>query len=189
MTAQQIAHELHGRRSGAGWTAKCPAHEDKNPSLSITEKDGRLLVHCFSGCPQTDVIEALRKLGLWPEVERPELTPAERKEWGRRRRAAEQSANRVYNWYYGAGLRLADVKLDADLEGDIPTLAAASRALYELEQADAAELTRMYEVAEPGLRAHDELAGWSWRRLCEQVCAAVVTRPERQVDDDSIAAV
>lgn len=43
----------------------CPAHEDTTPSLSVTERDGRTLVHCFAGCAQEDVLEALRQRGLW----------------------------------------------------------------------------------------------------------------------------
>lgn len=43
----------------------CPAHEDRNPSLSITEReDGELLVHCFAGCHFSDV---LRALGMWED--------------------------------------------------------------------------------------------------------------------------
>ena len=42
----------------------CPAHNDPGPSLSVTTKD-RLLVHCFAGCPQTAVIDALAERGLW----------------------------------------------------------------------------------------------------------------------------
>lgn len=42
------------------WHAKCPAHEDKSPSLHITEKeDGRILVHCFAGCGAADIMEAI----------------------------------------------------------------------------------------------------------------------------------
>lgn len=66
MTAEQIAEALGGRRSGAGWMALCPAHPDRNPSLSISVgRDGRALVYCFAGCSQLDVIAALEGLGLW----------------------------------------------------------------------------------------------------------------------------
>ena len=42
------------------WSAKCPAHADKSPSLSIREgDDGRLLVHCFAGCRVNDITAAL----------------------------------------------------------------------------------------------------------------------------------
>jgi AAA domain-containing protein/Toprim domain-containing protein len=45
--------------SGDGWTALCPAHEDKNPSLSINVRSGRILVHCHAGCSQEEVLAAL----------------------------------------------------------------------------------------------------------------------------------
>lgn len=64
-TAENIARELDGRRSGAGWVCRCPAHEDRSPSLSVTEKDGRLLVKCFAGCGQQSVVDALKARGLW----------------------------------------------------------------------------------------------------------------------------
>jgi hypothetical protein len=44
------------------WKARCPAHRDRQPSLSVRElDDGRVLVHCFGGC---DVNEVLGALGL-----------------------------------------------------------------------------------------------------------------------------
>ena len=52
------------------WTACCPAHEDRSPSLSIKAcDDGRVLVHCFGGCAATDVLAAvgLRMTDLFPE--------------------------------------------------------------------------------------------------------------------------
>jgi len=67
MTAETIARELHGRRSGAGWMARCPAHQDRDPSLSIRETDGKLLVHCHAGCDQRDVVAALKTGGLRPQ--------------------------------------------------------------------------------------------------------------------------
>ena len=67
--AREIVHALGGRRSGKGWLAKCPAHKDKHPSLSIDEgSDGKALVKCRAGCSQDDVIDALRQRGLWPEA-------------------------------------------------------------------------------------------------------------------------
>jgi putative DNA primase/helicase len=46
--------------------AKCPAHDDNNPSLSIREVDGKVLLHCcHAGCSQRDVIDALKALGVW----------------------------------------------------------------------------------------------------------------------------
>jgi DNA primase len=45
--------------------ACCPAHDDRNPSLSIREADGKILLHCHAGCSQGDVIAALESRGLW----------------------------------------------------------------------------------------------------------------------------
>lgn len=45
----------HGR-----WSAQCPAHDDRDPSLSIKEcEDGTVLVHCFAGCPTNAVVESI----------------------------------------------------------------------------------------------------------------------------------
>jgi DNA primase len=71
MKAAEIAHNLHGRKMPSGWMARCPAHEDRNPSLSLKDADdGRILVKCFAGCTQAAVIDALKAKGLWPEQER-----------------------------------------------------------------------------------------------------------------------
>lgn len=67
-TATDIAHALEARQVGPGkWMARCPAHEDRTPSLSIREGDIAPLVHCFGGCDRVDVIQALRDRGLWLE--------------------------------------------------------------------------------------------------------------------------
>jgi putative DNA primase/helicase len=50
MTAAELAERLRARRSGSGWIARCPAHPDKNPSLSITKSNGKILVKCHAGC-------------------------------------------------------------------------------------------------------------------------------------------
>ena len=46
--------------SGRGWTACCPAHDDRNPSLSIAEGDnGLVLLKCFAGCSYEAIRNAL----------------------------------------------------------------------------------------------------------------------------------
>ena len=66
MEANSIAKALGGRRAGAGWTARCPAHADSTPSLSISvSSNAKLLVHCHAGCDQAQVIGALKFRGLW----------------------------------------------------------------------------------------------------------------------------
>ncbi|MFH0809199.1 MAG: DNA primase, partial [Pseudomonadota bacterium] len=57
---QLVLSRLEGvRRSGNGWTARCPAHDDRNASLSINEGDGGVLLHCFAGCEKPAIMAAL----------------------------------------------------------------------------------------------------------------------------------
>jgi hypothetical protein len=147
--------------------ARCPAHEDGSPSLSLTERDGRVLVHCHAGCEQTAVIDALRARGLWPERERRDWTAEERREWGRRRRMAEQEAHALIAW---RARLLAAVRAARDAH-----LGAYHRALryiirHSLDSprgllaADVAEVTeaRVDELQQ----ALDQLttASWEWWR-------------------------
>jgi hypothetical protein len=60
-----------------GWTARCPAHLDRSPSLSISQAaDGSMLVHCFAGCSRSQILAAL-------DVRERDLHPAHAK-FGRR---------------------------------------------------------------------------------------------------------
>lgn len=53
-------HSCQPRNSPSGWTSRCPAHEDRNPSLTIGEgRDGRVLLNCQAGCQPRAVVEAL----------------------------------------------------------------------------------------------------------------------------------
>jgi hypothetical protein len=48
------------KRQPGQWSACCPAHEDRGPSLSVRENsDGAVLVHCFAGCSVDAVLGAL----------------------------------------------------------------------------------------------------------------------------------
>ena len=62
----RLTKALRGKWHGSYGTARCPAHPDKTPSLSISiGRDGRTLVRCHTGCSQEQVIDALRRLRLW----------------------------------------------------------------------------------------------------------------------------
>ena len=74
VSAKMIAKALGGRRAGRGWVARCPAHDDRQPSLSIDYgDDGSMLVHCHAGCDQARVISVLRSRGLWDYLDRRRL--------------------------------------------------------------------------------------------------------------------
>ena len=48
------------RKAGNGYKARCPAHDDRNPSLSVAEGDGgKVLVTCFAGCTFEAIRDAL----------------------------------------------------------------------------------------------------------------------------------
>lgn len=54
------ARGIATHKGGQGWLSHCPAHEDKTPSLSISEgHDGRALLKCFAGCTAESIVAAL----------------------------------------------------------------------------------------------------------------------------------
>jgi putative DNA primase/helicase len=61
MNVSEILNKLKNlKRTDKGWTARCPAHDDKHNSLSIREsEDGKPLLHCFAGCSFEKIITAL----------------------------------------------------------------------------------------------------------------------------------
>jgi hypothetical protein len=57
--AEILARFPDAKKSGNGWTAKCPAHDDGTPSLSISEgDDGRTLLNCHADCPVENIVAA-----------------------------------------------------------------------------------------------------------------------------------
>lgn len=85
MSADALLNRLEKVKSTGPdrWIARCPAHTDKSPSLSIREKsDGCVLLHCFAGCSVEDVVVAvgLELSDLFPEPLPTTATPAQRRE-------------------------------------------------------------------------------------------------------------
>ena len=62
MTGEEIVNRLERvAKTHDGWKARCPAHEDDRPSLSVgVGEDGRVLLRCFAGCQLEAILAALR---------------------------------------------------------------------------------------------------------------------------------
>lgn len=61
---REIVERLGGEWRRGGGMCRCPAHDDRTPSLSVRPGERRLLFHCFAGCETREVIRALRTLHL-----------------------------------------------------------------------------------------------------------------------------
>lgn len=62
MDVTAILSRLAGvKKTPKGWLAKCPAHQDKSPSLfvSVRNNDGSTGMYCFAGCHTHDVVAAI----------------------------------------------------------------------------------------------------------------------------------
>jgi hypothetical protein len=115
MTAETIARGLDLRRVGHTWRGACPVHGGS--SFTLSEKAGKPVFYCWSGCDRAAILAELKARGLWPESS---LTPEQKRDWATERRRNE-----------------ADM-LAAGLFGVI----AASMADQVLEELPAADLQR-----------------------------------------------
>jgi hypothetical protein len=60
MTVREILSRLNKvRRNGKGWLARCPSHDDRNPSLSVNEEGDSVLLHCHAGCTLEQICAAI----------------------------------------------------------------------------------------------------------------------------------
>lgn len=90
-TAEPLLQRLDGvQKSASGWRARCPACGGKSRKVSIAERDGRVLLHCFAGCRAEDVLAAV---GLsWADIMPPRTWPESPEERRQARRALRESA-------------------------------------------------------------------------------------------------
>jgi putative DNA primase/helicase len=63
-TARRICETRGGHWSGSKGMARCPAHDDRSPSLGLTLGRSAILFHCFAGCSQAEVLAALAREGF-----------------------------------------------------------------------------------------------------------------------------
>jgi len=69
----KVRQRQHGQ-----WSARCPSHDDKSPSLSIRETpEGAVLLHCFGGCAVDEIVGALglEMSDLFQPSDRPASSP------------------------------------------------------------------------------------------------------------------
>ena len=86
MTAETLLNELHKvRKTGVSkWMACCPAHDDKSPSLSISEgSDGHILIHCFAGCETSEILNSvgLSMTDLFPDRDQHSFDDQPKPKW------------------------------------------------------------------------------------------------------------
>ena len=99
MNAAELTRALGGRWSGSSGKARCPGHDDHDPSLSVRDGDGgRLLTFCHAGCLAEDVWAALQDRGL---VQRAEDRPARRGRASPRPEPAPNQAHAIEIWRRG----------------------------------------------------------------------------------------
>ena len=116
MTTDDILARLERVRKGTrGWIARCPAHLDRTPSLSIAEGEKGVLLKCFAGCAVEDIAESIG-LSVSSLFYR----------HGRRRRRTQDAPvqRRVHDWRREAAA-LQDAAMALRLRAEI-VLAAAS---------------------------------------------------------------
>ena len=72
--AEKILHLLDAvnETGSRKWQCRCPAHDDKSPSLTVKEtNDGTLLLKCWAGCSASEIVGAvgLELSDLFPKVD------------------------------------------------------------------------------------------------------------------------
>jgi putative DNA primase/helicase len=116
---QALVERLGGRWTSAGGMCRCPAHDDRTPSLSVRPGRTRLLLHCFAGCAARDILNELRSLRLIEPARarrRDALAPSAR-------RSSANAARRVWSEARPVGGTLAQSYLAArGLASDSPQL-------------------------------------------------------------------
>jgi hypothetical protein len=88
-----LVERLGGRWAPNGGMCRCPAHDDRTPSLSVRPGRARLLLHCFAGCDASDVLRALETRHLLEPGASPPIEQQDR----RGARAHNAAALRIWS--------------------------------------------------------------------------------------------
>ncbi|MBM3744856.1 MAG: hypothetical protein FJW34_03545 [Acidobacteria bacterium] len=152
--------------------------------MSLADGEGgNVLVHCFGGCEQARVIDALRMKGLWPERERPAWTAAQRRDYARARREAKPLAQAALWWWRARLSELEDLKRECFHAGgvDLDRLIVVAPALLRLQNLSADGIVVEYlraRDADPHAARGLVRIGQAWERACKAVILACLTKRE-----------
>lgn len=94
--ASDVARAIGAKRHASGWIAKCPAHEDTRPSLTIRDGRNGLLLHCWAGCDFRDIARALESICGTDEPYTPSNKPAQPQRGSGGTLGAVQAALRIW---------------------------------------------------------------------------------------------
>ncbi len=114
------------KQNGERYVARCPAHDDKSPSLSLTRgSDGRALIHCYAGCEARDVLAAvgLEFRDLFPD----NLSQEQRQKYRQEKLAKERQFERLV-------IEAAKGTADPLTDADIARLALAQERIGQLDR-------------------------------------------------------
>lgn len=95
MIAAEVARALGGHRDGKWWSCRCPAHDDRSPSLSLCDGGRGLIVHCHAGCRRDEVVAQLHRFGLLDRDAAAPIKPVDPAEMERRRVIEERDRRRI----------------------------------------------------------------------------------------------
>lgn len=110
------------------WSACCPSHDDKGPSLSIRDTGEKILFHCFAGCDTSDVLAAI---GLeWKDI-LPPSSPGERRSHAR---TVQQAGLRRTLWHERLILEIAEANTSWTAE-DMARVRLARERIAKIEVA------------------------------------------------------
>ena len=206
MDTETIAKALGNAKMVNGqWVASCPVpghgrgNGDKNPSLSITESDGKVLFHCHGGCDQRDVFDAVRARDLLPTIaKREEISftqhqaPVLEKEWlyrsedgdvlfTKRRYKTNDAKGKTYSIHRvdAAGKRIAGLKNTRIVPFNLPELLAAKnlgKAIYLVEGEKAADA--LVSIGAIATTSHTGAGSWPTEITQYFIGANVVVIPD-----------
>lgn len=132
MDVDSVLSQLEGvRKSGSGWVARCPLHEDNTASMKVDEKDGTILVKCHAGCDQKELAAKLGLGGNGHNPQEPEATYGYLDERGQllfqslrfpgkrfRQRRIDPNAQTEDGWVWDlTGVRLVPYRLPEVIQG------------------------------------------------------------------------
>ena len=185
---ETIAKSLGNAKMVNGqWVASCPVpghgrgNGDKNPSLSITESEGKVLFHCHGGCDQRDVFDAVRDRNLLPTTpKREEISftqhqqPVLEKEWvyrdeegialfTKRRYKTQDAKGKTYSIHRvdATGKRIAGLKDTRIVPLNLPEMLQAKqkgRAIYLVEGEKAADA--LASIGATATTSHTGAGNW-----------------------------